>query len=201
MSLAPRRLGEERLDRVATVPNLLSLVRILLIPLFVFLIVHRGTELAGLLLLGAVSSTDWIDGYIARRTGQVSNLGKLLDPVADRLALGAAIVAFVLRDAVPLWVALLILVRDAVILVAGIALLLRFRARIDVRWIGKAGTFGLMWAVPALAWGHFELWPGAVIRTLGWIALVPALSFYYAATVAYAIDARAAVRTSPRAAR
>src|SRR5947208_15766326 len=101
-----RPLHRASVDRVATVPNLLSLIRILLIPVFVTLLLHHGTEMAGLLLLGAVVSTDWIDGYLARRTGQVSNLGKILDPVADRLAIAAALVALVARDAVPLWAAL-----------------------------------------------------------------------------------------------
>src|SRR5436309_428134 len=113
--------------RVATVPNLLSFLRILLIPVFVLLIAHRGTEAGGLLLLGAVVATDWVDGTIARRTGQVSELGKVLDPVADRLAIAAALIALVVRKAFPLWAALLILVRDALILLAGLALLSRAR--------------------------------------------------------------------------
>src|SRR5947208_15893931 len=102
--------GEEHLDRIATVPNLLSLIRILLIPVFVLLILHHGTEEAGLLLLGAVVATDWIDGYVARHTGQVSNVGKILDPVADRLAITAALLAMVARHAFPLWAALLVIV-------------------------------------------------------------------------------------------
>src|SRR5438552_18480700 len=99
-----------RLDRIATVPNVVSFFRILLIPVFVVLLLHHGTEAAGLLLLGGVVATDWVDGYIARHAGQVSNLGKLLDPVADRLAIAAALVTLVLRHAFPLWAALLVLV-------------------------------------------------------------------------------------------
>src|SRR6266508_3278098 len=117
------RLARARLDRIATVPNLLSFVRILLIPVFVLLILHHGTEQAGLILLGAVVATDWIDGYIARHTGQVSNLGKVLDPVADRLAIVSALIAMVARDAFPLWAALLVIVRDGLILIAGLVLL------------------------------------------------------------------------------
>src|SRR5881397_4436510 len=94
--------------------------------------IRFGTVEAGLLLLGAVVATDWIDGYIARHTGQVSNLGKLLDPVADRLALTAALVTLVVRDAFPLWAALLVIVRDGLILVAGAILLFRSRVRLDV---------------------------------------------------------------------
>src|SRR5438128_11846186 len=83
--------GPSSLDRIATVPNLLSAIRILLIPVFVLLLLRHGTEGAGLVLLALVVATDWVDGQIARRTGQVSNLGKILDPVADRLALAAAL--------------------------------------------------------------------------------------------------------------
>src|SRR5881409_2928041 len=113
------RLAPARLDRIATVPNLLSLIRILFIPVFVLLILHHGTEAAGLLLLGAVVATDWVDGYIARHTGQVSNVGKVLDPVADRLAIAAGLIALMARNAFPVWAGLLVLVRDGLVVVAG----------------------------------------------------------------------------------
>jgi cardiolipin synthase len=175
-------------SRVATVPNLLSLTRIVLIPVFVALISHHGTEAAGLLLLGAVVSTDWVDGYIARRTGQVSNLGKVLDPVADRLALGAALVVLVVRDAFPLWAALLVLVRDGLILLAGAALMFRFRVRLDVRWIGKVATLALMFGIPLVAWGNFGLLLHGAARTSGWIFFSVGILLYYVAAVAYAFD-------------
>src|SRR5207247_2001896 len=147
--LAPiGRFGRASVDRIATVPNLLSLIRVLLTPVFVVLILHHGTEQAGLLLMGAVVSTDWIDGYIARHTGQVSNLGKVLDPVADRLAIIAALAAMVARDAFPLWAALMVIVRDGLILAAGLVLLTAYKVRLDVRWIGKVATFGLMLGIP-----------------------------------------------------
>ena len=180
--------------RVATVPNLLSFLRILLIPVFVALIAHRGTEGAGLLLLGAVVATDWVDGTIARRTGQVSELGKILDPVADRLALAAALVVLVARHAFPLWAALLVLVRDGLILVAGAILMLRLKVRIDVRWIGKAATLALMFGIPLIAWGNFNLFLHAVARGAGWVFFVLGIVLYYVATVSYAADMARAVR-------
>jgi cardiolipin synthase len=176
------------LDRVATLPNLLSLVRILLIPVFVGLILGHGTEAAGLVLLAAVVATDWVDGYIARHTGQVSNLGKILDPVADRLALTAALVALVVRDAFPLWAALLVIARDGLILVAGVVLLLRYRIRLDVRWVGKAATFGLMCAIPLVAWGNFGLLFHGFATAFGWLVFVPSIALYYLAAVVYAAD-------------
>jgi cardiolipin synthase (CMP-forming) len=182
------------LDRVATFPNLLSLVRILLIPVFVTLLLHHGTEAAGLILLGAVVATDWVDGYIARHTGQVSNVGKVLDPVADRLAVAAALLALVVRRAFPLWAALLVICRDALILLAGLALIVRYRIRLDVRWVGKVATFGLMCAIPLVAWGNFGLVLHGLTRVFGWLLFVPAITLYYVATAAYAVDVIRAVR-------
>jgi cardiolipin synthase len=181
------------LDRIATVPNLLSAIRIVLIPVFVGLLLHHGTELAGLLLFGITVSTDWVDGYIARRTNQVSNLGKLLDPTADRLAIAAGLLAFVARDAVPLWAALLVLIRDAAVFVGGL-LLLRAGVRIDVRWIGKGATMALMIGIPAIAWANFDIWPGAAFRVLGWTLYVGGIVAYYAAAGVYVADARRALK-------
>jgi len=180
--------------RVATVPNLLSFLRILLIPVFVVLIAHHGTEGAGLLLLGAVVATDWVDGTIARRTGQVSELGKVLDPVADRLALAAALVVLVVRHAFPLWAALLVLVRDGLLLAAGAILMFRLRVRIDVRWIGKAATLALMFGIPLIAWGNFGLFLHAAARVAGWTFYLVGIVLYYAATVPYGLDMATAVR-------
>lgn len=197
------RLAPARLDRIATVPNLLSLIRILLIPVFVLLILHHGTEGAGLLLLGAVVATDWVDGYIARHTDQVSNVGKVLDPVADRLAITAALLAMVARDAFPLWAALLVIIRDALILIAGAALMAAMKIRLDVRWIGKVATFGLMTGIPLIAWGNFGLFLHRGARDAGWILFWPSIALYYAAAVIYAVDiargarAAAAARSAP----
>jgi len=182
------------LDRIVTVPNLLSLFRLILIPLFMVLILHHGTEAAGLLLLGAVVATDWVDGYVARHTGQVSTLGKVLDPVADRLALIAALVAMVVRDAFPLWAALLVIVRDGAILLAGLAILVGLKVRLEVRRIGKAATFGLMSGIPLVAWGNFGLFLHGVVLPAGWVLFAAGIVPYYAATALYAADMARAVR-------
>src|SRR5438093_13428963 len=126
--------------RVATLPNLISAIRILLIPLFVALIVDPDTTTAGLILFGVVVATDWVDGLVARRTGQVSELGKLLDPVADRLAIAAGLIALAVRGVFPWWAATTILIRDLAVLVVAIVLFRR-DIRIEVRWIGKIATF------------------------------------------------------------
>ncbi len=186
------------LSRIATVPNLLSSIRILLIPVFVLLILHHGTEGAGLVLLGAVVSTDWIDGYIARHTGQVSNLGKVLDPVADRLAIAAGLISLMVRDAFPVWAGLLVLVRDALVILVGAVVLFRFKVRLDVRWIGKVATFALMVAIPLVAWGRFGLWLHGLALPVGWVLFAGGIAAYYLAGIIYGFDMAAAVRTARR---
>ena len=175
-----------------TVPNALSAFRILLIPAFVVLLASEGTRLVGFLLLGAVVSTDWVDGVVARRTGQVTELGKLLDPLADRLAIAAALVTFVVLDLFPLWAALLVLVRDAAVLAVAAWLWLTGGPRIAVRPIGKYATFTLMWGAPAIAWSSAGLPLDDFAAVFGWLWFGVGTLEYYAAAVAYARDLRAA---------
>jgi cardiolipin synthase len=177
-------------DRILTVPNLLSFLRIALIPVFVGLIVDEDTTFQGLILFGLVLSTDWLDGAIARATGQVSELGKLLDPVSDRLAIAAGLIALVVRDAFPLWAALLILVRDGAILAAGLVLLATRRARIEVRYIGKVATFGLMLAISCIAWGNLGYAFERAFLACGWVFYAVAIVEYYWATLLYVGDLR-----------
>jgi len=174
-----------------TVPNALSFIRIALIPVFCWLILDEDTTMAGILLFGAVVATDWVDGTIARRTGQVSELGKVLDPVADRLSVAAGLIALMVRGAFPVWAGLAILLRDAVVLIAGAVLLFGQRhARLDVRWIGKVATMSLMTAVPTISWGNLGYPLGDAALIVGWLAFVPGIVEYYVAAAVYLDDAR-----------
>ncbi|MEO8423359.1 MAG: CDP-alcohol phosphatidyltransferase family protein [Actinomycetota bacterium] len=181
---------------VITIPNLLSFLRILMIPVFVALIVHRPTTTAGLILFAVVAATDWVDGWVARRTGQVSELGKLLDPTADRLAIAAGLIALVVRDVFPLWAALLILVRDAAILIAGASVLASKRIRLEVRFIGKVATFMLMMAIPWIAWGNLGLPLADAALVVGWVSFAVGIVEYYVAAGAYIGDIRRALAAS-----
>jgi cardiolipin synthase len=184
---------------ILTVPNLLSFTRILLIPVFVALIVHEGTELAGMLLFAGVAATDWVDGTVARRTNQVSEFGRILDPVADRLAVGAGLVAVMVRGALPLWAGLAILVRDAAVLVVGAALLAGRGIRIDVRFLGKSATAILMAAITWIAWGNFDLPLAAAARAAGWVLFGVGIVESYVAAGWYLGDIlRARAATSRR---
>ncbi len=188
-----RRSDETSSNRVLTVPNLLSFLRIVFIPVFVFLIVDRDTTFSGLLVFAAVAWTDWIDGWVARRLGQVSELGKLLDPTADRLAIAAGLVALAVRGAFPWWAASLILVRDAAIVAVGVGLFLRRRVRLDVRPIGKVATFSLMAAVTWISWGNLGYALDDAALALGWVCFAAGIVEYYVAAILYLGDLRAAL--------
>jgi cardiolipin synthase len=184
-------------DRILTIPNVISFLRIALIPVFVALIVDPDTTRAGLVLFVIVVATDWVDGALARATGQVSDLGKVLDPVADRLAIAAGLIALVIADAFPLWAALLILIRDVAVLIAGLVLLSKRRTRIDVRYIGKVATFALMASIALIAWGNlgYPLAPAALV--CGWACYAVGIVEYYVATVLYVGDLQRAWRGTP----
>lgn len=188
-----RRPDEPSSNRVLTVPNLLSFLRIAFIPVFVALIVDPDSTFSGILVFAAVAWTDWIDGFVARRLHQVSELGKVLDPVADRLAIAAGLVALAVRGAFPWWAALLILVRDAAILVVGAALLLRRRVRLDVRPIGKVATFSLMAAVTWVSWGNLGYAFDDAALAIGWVCFAVGIVEYYIAAGLYLGDLRTAL--------
>jgi cardiolipin synthase (CMP-forming) len=178
---------------IVTVPNVLSFARIALVPVFWWLSVNERTRLWGIFLFALVVSTDWVDGYVARRTGQVSELGRILDPVADRLAIGAGLVTFAISGIFPFWAALLILVRDVAVLLGGAAVLWGRDIRIEVRWIGKIATFSLMVAITGIAWGNAGGPLGEVLLVGGWLAYVIGVVEYYVAAGLYVIDIREAL--------
>jgi cardiolipin synthase (CMP-forming) len=175
---------------ILTIPNAISATRILLIPVFCALIVDRSTTRAGLILFVVVVATDWVDGWIARRTGSVSELGKILDPVADRLSIGAGLIALVVRGAFPLWAALLILVRDAAVLLGAAWLLTHSRIRVDVRFVGKIATFTLMLAIPCIAWGTHDYALAQASLAVGWLGFALGIFEYYWAGTVYISDVR-----------
>ncbi|MGH2679703.1 MAG: CDP-alcohol phosphatidyltransferase family protein [Actinomycetota bacterium] len=178
---------------IVTVPNILSAARIALIPVFCWLSANERTRLWGIALFAVVVSTDWVDGYIARRTGQVTELGRILDPVADRLAIAAGLVTFAITGVFPLWAAVLILIRDVVVLLGGALLMWGNDVRIEVRWIGKIATFSLMTAIAWIAWGDAAGPLGDALLVGGWLAYVVGIVEYYLAAGLYAIDVRDAL--------
>jgi cardiolipin synthase len=132
-----------------------------------------------------VGVTDFLDGYLARRFHQVSTLGKVLDPVADRLVLVTGVLAITVYGAVPVWLAAVVLGRELLVSVAAIVLAALRTRRIDVLWVGKAGTFGLMCCFPLFLLGDERATWARVLTDVTWVAVVPALIFSFAALFAY----------------
>ncbi len=192
--------GELGLDRVLTVPNVVTAVRLLCVPVFLWLLFGAHRQAAAAVLLGVLGATDWVDGFVARRYHQVSTVGKVLDPVADRVLVGTAVIAVTVHGAVPVWFGTATLVREVVVSGTVLALAALGARRIDVLWIGKAGTFGLMFAYPAFLLGHGGAGWQTVITDVAWVAGGVGLALAWAAAVAYLVPARRAL-TEGRAAR
>jgi cardiolipin synthase len=183
--------GEER---VLTVPNVLSLVRLACVPLFVWLLFGRDDRAAAAYLLAVLGATDWVDGYIARHFDQVSNLGKVLDPVADRLLLLVGVLGIAIDGSVPLLIAVLVLVREATVSVATLVLAALGARRIDVTWWGKAGTFFLLFAFPLFLVSHASVGWRDTAGAVAWLCVIPGLVFGYVAAAGYIPLARRAFR-------
>lgn len=175
---------------VLTVPNAISTARLLVVPYFWYLLVVREDVRPAAVLLIVIGSTDWVDGYLARRLGQVSALGKVLDPVADRLMVVAAVLGGLVVGVVPLVLGIPLLVREAVVgggVLYGAA---RGAGRMDVRTLGKVATFLLYGAVPAFYLTEAETVPW-LFGPLAWISGIVGLVLYYWVGVQYAGDLRA----------
>ena len=142
------------IDRVWTIPNLLSFLRLLGVPLFLYLLLVVQSDGWALVVLAVSAITDWADGKLARLLDQYSRLGELLDPAADRLYILAALVGFVVRGFIPWWVAALIIGRD-VVLTATLPILRRYGyTALPVHYLGKAATFCLLYGLPFLLLGQ-----------------------------------------------
>jgi cardiolipin synthase len=179
---------------VVTLPNALSAARLGTVPVFVWLFLD-GREDAAVVVYGAGAFSDFLDGYIARRTHAVSDVGKLLDPLADRVLVVALTVALVARGVIPAWLAGAIAVRDVGLLAAWPWLERRGAGRIPVSRTGKAATAALLTGLTALALGETS-WGVPAARPLG-LGLVAAGAVAYAvATVGYARSAIALLRRS-----
>lgn len=193
-------MDDDGLDRIFTVPNVITLVRLLCIPLFVWLLFGAHRQTAAAILLALLGATDWVDGFVARRYGQVSTFGKVLDPTADRILVGTAVISILIYGAVPLWFGIATIARE--VLVSAMVLLLAAMgaARIDVLWVGKAGTFGLMFAYPTFLLGDGTAGWQEPIRVIAWVTGLVGLALAWWAAGSYIAPARRALREG-RAAR
>ncbi len=175
------RAGE---DRIVTIPNVISVVRLACVPLFLWLLFGQEDRLEAAWLLAALGATDWVDGYIARHFDQVSNVGKVLDPTADRIMLAVGVIALMVDGSVPMWIGVLTLVREVLVSAAVLFLAAKGARRIDVQWVGKAGTFALMFAYPFFLLSPAGTSVDDAARVAAWLCAGPGmlLSYYAAGT-------------------
>ena len=183
--------------RVLTIPNVISFVRLLTIPVFLWL-VWRGDDIAGLVVLVLAVSSDFVDGALARRLNQVSKLGQFLDPFADRLFIAAAVVALAMREVIPLWLVIVVMLRDA-LLGLGALILSRYGAGLlPVKWMGKWATFALLFSLPLFLLGSFVPWLGVVVEPFAWAVALAGVVLYWWVGFIYLFEAVGIARTRGR---
>lgn len=185
--------------RVLTVPNGLSLLRLVGVPVFLWLVLARHSDGLAILVLVAAGATDYLDGQIARRFQAYSRLGQLLDPLADRLYILATLTGLVLRNGIPWWWAAALVGRDLLLGVTALPYLRRHGfGPPPVHFLGKAATFNLLIAFPMLlaALPGADSWFADVMRPLGWAFAVWGSVLYLWAGVLYVVQVRDVVRAS-----
>ncbi|WP_053617696.1 CDP-alcohol phosphatidyltransferase family protein [Nocardiopsis sp. NRRL B-16309] len=175
-------------DRIWTVPNLLSMLRLLGVPLFLWLVLGPQADWWALLVLALAGISDWLDGKIARAWNQTSRLGTVLDPLADRLYIFAALLGLVVRDIVPWWLMAILVLRDVLILGA-LPLLRHFGyGPLPVNFAGKAATLCLLYSFPLLFIAAHASIVADVARIIGWAFALWGTALYWWAGLLYAVQ-------------
>jgi len=171
-------------SRIFTLPNCLSFVRLALVPVFLVLLIS-GDYVLALVTLVISSVTDFLDGVIARRFNQISRLGQLLDPAADRLFIFATLIGLAVQQIVPWWLVLAIVGRDVVLLVLGVILANHRYGPLPVHHLGKVATFCLFYALPIIMIGQAFPAVGFVTDPIGWAFAIWGAFLYWWAGVIY----------------
>lgn len=173
---------------VVTIPNALSLGRLLGIPVFLWLVLVQQADIWAFVVLVIAGASDWFDGYLARRLNQMSRVGEILDPLVDRLYILATLVGLALRDIIGWWLVAILLARDLLLLVLVPLLRRSGRVALPVTYVGKAGTFALLWGFPVLLLGTLPgLW-GSTISAVGWAFALWGTFLYWWAGLRYAVQ-------------
>ena len=187
--MAPTQ-DDTRSSHVWTLPNLISMGRLAGVPLFLWLVLGPEADVWALVVLMISGFTDWLDGYLARRLNQMSKLGEILDPVADRLYILAAVVGLTLRDIVPWWVAILLPARDLFLWCLVPFLRTRGYSALPVHYLGKAATAALLYAFPLLFVGDGEGAFATLSEVFGWAFAIWGIGLYWWAGLLYAWQVR-----------
>jgi cardiolipin synthase len=185
-------------SRVLTIPNLLSILRLCLLPVFLWLVLGPEADAIAVGVLMFLGISDFFDGYVARRWDQASQLGAILDPVADRLYILAVVIGLGLREIMPLWFILALLARDAFLWCLVPFLRTRGYSALPVHFLGKAATAALLYAFPLMLLGDGTGWLGDSSRVVGWAFALWGVGMYWWAGVLYAWQVRTLLATTPR---
>ena len=176
-------------QELRSIPNMLSILRLILVPVFLWLLLNNHLYWA-LGVLAFAGASDWLDGQIARRFNQVTELGKVLDPAADRLYIFASLIGLVINGNVPLWLAIAVIARDVMLLIVYPVLATHGYGPLPVHFLGKAGTFALLYALPLMLLA--DLWPAAefIILPLSWGFAFWGVGLYWLAGFIYVKQVR-----------
>ncbi len=184
--------------RVWTLPNVISALRLLGIPLFLWLVLGPEEDALALGVLMLSGFTDFLDGWLARRLGQQTVVGQILDPVADRLYILAVVVGLALRDVIPWWMAISLPLRDALMWLLVPLLRTRGYSALPVHFLGKAATFNLLYAFPLLLLGDGTGSVATLADVFGWAFAIWGLGLYWWAGILYAWQVRRLLATTER---
>lgn len=185
-------------DRVWTLPNALSFLRLAGVPLMLWLILGPQADGLAVLVLAVAGFTDWLDGYLARAWHQRSWLGQMLDPIADRLYILAALVGLAVRGIVPWWLVAVLVARDLMITALVPVLKTRGYSSLPVHFLGKAATFNLLYAFPLVLLGAGDLFLAPVARAVGWAFVIWGTGLYWWAGWLYVAQTIRLLRTAPK---
>jgi cardiolipin synthase len=184
-------MSRAAVSRIWTLPNLLSFLRILGVPVFLWLVIWQEADIWAFALLVVAGISDWLDGFLARKLNQTSPIGALLDPLADRLYIGATLVGLAVRNFIPWWLVALLLIRELMLLLLLPLLRKAGRVALPVTLVGKAGTFALLWGFPCLLLSEQPGLLGPLALTLGWAFAIWGTFLYWWAGLSYVRTARA----------
>jgi cardiolipin synthase len=180
-------------EQFMTVPNLLSMLRLALVPVFLYLLLTEK-YLSAIVVLALSSLTDYLDGYFARKFNQVTRLGQLLDPAADRLYIFSTLVGLSITGIIPVWLALVIIGRDVVLAVAYPILATHGYGPLPVHYLGKTGTFALLYAFPLLLMAYIWQPVAFILEPLAWAFALWGVGLYWWGAVVYLRQVRSIVK-------
>ena len=188
-------------DRVLTAPNLITLLRLLCLPIFLWLLFSVEDKAGAAWLLGALGSTDWVDGWVARKFGQQSSFGAVFDPTVDRGMFIVAVLAIAIDQSMPVWFAVAVLIREISVATTMVIAAAFGMQRFSVSVWGKRYTFLLMFAVPLMLLAADD-GRGADLVSLGaWAFAIPGIILSYSTALAYIPEIRRNLRLGREARR